>query len=154
MRTARQISKQVKAGQKAVKSQPTKKVVDDIDDDDDLSIDIQWMKDRIDTQFFIDRDGAIHRYTGDLKDSVVSMHCRIASDLFPDIDYADDHVTKKLGWVLVGSTVYSTPLCYRKPTAAQMKTLADLGDWYVSRLIFPYKGSMIKYDQFGALCDD
>lgn len=149
MRTARQISAQAKK----LRSKPIPQVSDDCDDDCDLD----YMRDRVDKQFFIDRDGIIRRYTGSLKDTVISMHYHIAADLFPDIQYPDspdDYVCKKLGWVLCGSTVYTTPICYRKPTAAQLDTLAALGDWYSRTLCFPYKDSMIKYDKFGALCDD
>jgi hypothetical protein len=155
MRTARQISAQAKKLRKSAIDKPIslpKAIPDDCDSDD-----IDDMMDRVLRQFFIDRDGVIQRYTGSLKDrDVVSMHYRIAADLFPDITYPqspDDHVCKILGWVLIGSTVYTTPICYKKPTAAQLKTLQDLGDWYIKGLCFPYKGSMIKYSQYGALCD-
>ena len=152
MKTARQISAQVKASQKAIKPQLKKVVVDDLNLDNR-----QYNLDRVAKQFFIDRDGIIQKYTGDLKDTVISMHYRIASDLFSDITYPqspDDHVTEKLGWVLVGSSVYTTPICYRRPTAAQLKTLQDLGDWYIKGLCFPYKDNMVSFDKYGMLCDD
>jgi hypothetical protein len=148
MRTARQISAQAKAIRKA-------KAISKQMDDDDCDFDLGYMIDRINKQFFIDRDGVIRRYTGSLKDSVISMHYRIAADLFPDIQYPqspDDHVVQKLGWVLCGSTVYNTPITYKKPSAAQIKTLIDL-DMY-TYLCFPYKGSMVKYSQYGILCND
>jgi hypothetical protein len=149
MRTARQISALAKASH----IKPVPKALVQQDDDDDDS-DLAYMKDRVDKQFFIDRDGIIRRYTGSLKDTVISMHYRIADDLFPGMDYPDDYVCKKLGWVLCGSTVYHTPITYKKPSAAQMKALQDLGSWYYSTLCFPYKGSMVKYDKYGILCDD
>lgn len=157
MRTARQISAQAKARKAKATPIPQKPVVQDDSDCDDDDCDLVYMKDRVSHQFFIDRDGVIRRYTGDMKDDVVSLHYRIAADLFPDIVYPkspDDHVCKVLGWVLCGSTVYTTPICYRKPSAAQLKVLTDLGDWYMRGLCFPYKGSMVSYSKFGALCDD
>ena len=157
MRTARQISALAKTG----RTKPIPKALvsqDDCDDVDDDGYDLDYMKDRILHQFFIDRDGVIHRYMGSLKDTgVISMHYRIAADLFPDIQYPqspDDHVVQKLGWVLCGSTVYHSPICYKKPSAAQIKALQDLGGWYYDALCFPYKGSMVKYSKYGILCDD
>lgn len=148
MRTARQISAQAKALKAKATPIPLKPVV--VDDCDDT--DTQFNKNRIDKQFFIDRDGVIRKYTGDLKDRIISMHYRIADDLFPGMDYPDDYVCKKLGWILCGSTVYNTPICYKKPNATQIKTLIDL-DMY-SYLCFPYKGNMVRYNKYGILCDD
>jgi hypothetical protein len=158
MRTARQISALAKASRKSTPI-PQKPVVSQDDDDvDDDGCDLAYMRDRILHQFFIDRNGAIHRFLGSLKDpDVISLHYRIAADLFPDIQYPDspdDHVVKKLGWILCGSTVYHSPITYKKPSAAQIKTLQTLGSWYYTTLCFPYKGNMVKYDKYGILCDD
>lgn len=156
MRTARQISAQVRKNRiKKPLAKPP--VQSQISTDDDLDDDSAWNTDRVLKQFFIDRDGVIRRYTGDLKKNIISMHYQIASDLFPDIKYPqspDDHVYKVLGWILCGSTVYNTPICYRKPTAKQLQALRDLGDVYFKYLCFPYKDQMMKYDQYSALCDD
>ena len=106
---------------------------------------------RIDVQFWIDRQGIIHKYEGDMYKEVTSFHYEIASNLFPDIKYPDspDDFLMKLGCVLVGSTVYSTPIIHKRPTRAQIKTLDEL-DLY-DRLCFPHDGYMVNFDKYQTL---
>lgn len=109
-------------------------------------------------QFFIDRNGKKITFNGN-EEEIISIHYAIAKQCFPDMEYPDDYVTKKLGWVLVGSSVYSCPVIYRKPTEKQIKTLKKLGIFH--RLIFEYrgenlelKGLMPNYEKYGILCPD
>lgn len=118
---------------------------------------LKYNKERVEKQFFIDRMGILRKYDGDLSDEIISMHYRIASDLYPLIVYPkspDDYVLKELGWILCGSTVYTTPICYRKPSVEQLKALEVLGKWYIDGLCFDYKGSMVSYAKYGILCMD
>jgi len=123
------------------------------------SINIKINKERKKTQFFIDRNGKKKTFKGDLKKEVISMHSYIAAQYFPDLDYPKDYILKKLGWILVGSTVYSCPITYRKPSEKQIETLKKLKIFH--RLIFPYegdnpnlKGMMPNYEKYGILCPD
>ncbi len=95
-------------------------------DDDDKRMHLDDMKKRVDTQFFIDRRGRIHKYKGDMMEEVVSIHYKIADVLYPGMDYPDDHLMK-LGWVMMGSSVYSTPITHKKVSQSQLDTLFDLG---------------------------
>jgi hypothetical protein len=84
-----------------------------------------YNKERIDNQYFIDLRGKVHKYKGDMCEEVCSMHYVIARDLYPKIDNAVDYLID-LGWVLVGSSCYHTPIIKKKPTQAQINTLDDL----------------------------
>lgn len=77
---------------------------------------------------FIDRLGKIHQYDGD--DDIVSHHYEIAHSLYPDKEYPEDYVRKTLGWITLGSCVYTQPTIYKsagKPSIRQLQTLGDLG---------------------------
>lgn len=49
----------------------------------------------------------------------------IAKDLFPELNHPDDFV-RRIGWVIVGSTVYKEPVCDKVPTQAQLNKLDRL----------------------------
>ena len=84
-----------------------------------------YMKeDRKKEQYFIDREGKCHKFKGDDED-IVSIHSEIARKLYPEAEHTGN-VLMNLGWVLVGSSVYSTPIIHKKPSQAQINKLNDL----------------------------
>jgi len=99
---------------------------------------------RCNSQYWIDRSGKIHKYKGSLNRECVSIHYEIVNTLFPDVPHAKQYV-EKLGWCMVGSTVYSTPIIEIKPSQAQINTLDKLGLY--DRLCIPYEGYMINYKE-------
>jgi len=111
-------------------------------------------------EFFIDRDGKVIRCKGSLKGDIISMHSYIARQCFPDLDSdALDYIMNKLGWVMVGSTVYNCSVVHKKCSDKQIKKLKELNLY--ERLIFPYKGDnpklknlMPNYSKYEILCDD
>lgn len=123
------------------------------------SINIKINKERMKTQFFIDRNGRKKTFKGDLKREVISMHNYIAGQYFPDHDRPQDYVLKDLGWIMVGSSVFECPVTYKKPSEKQIEILKKLKLFH--RLIFPYegnnpdlKGLMPNYEKFGILCPE
>ena len=46
-----------------------------------------WKQDRIKDQYYIDRRGKCHYYTGDDIENVVSVHYEIAHKLYPQMKY-------------------------------------------------------------------
>lgn len=117
---------------------------------EELEFNRKYNQERVDTQYFIDLKGKIHRYKGSIDEDITSMHYRIAKQAFPELEYPEDHV-KKLGWILVGSTVYHTPIIHKKPTQAQINTLYDLKLY--SMLCFAHKGYYENYEKYQILCD-
>lgn len=81
---------------------------------------------RVKTQYFIDTYGKVQMYDGELNERITSIHYRIAVNLFPEIKDPDDYIMK-IGWVMVGSTVYNTPICKKIPTQSQINKLDQLG---------------------------
>ena len=117
--------------------------------------DIANYRDDIRTQYFIDTDGVIRKWklSPTKAADYISLHYGIAAVLFPDIIYPKDpkdHVMK-LGWVLVGSTVYGSPIIDKCPTQAQLNTLLDL-DLY-DRLLMQVNDHYPKYKDIAHLCD-
>jgi len=94
-------------------------------DDDDKQMHLDDMQDRVNKQFFIDRTGRIYKYNGNMMKDVVSIHYEIAYKLFPNMDNPDDYLMK-LGWVMVGSSVHSSPITHKKVSQSQLDTLFDL----------------------------
>jgi hypothetical protein len=85
--------------------------------------------DRLQEQYFIDLQGNVHKYTlkeGEDIEEIYSIHLHIAEDLFPNVHNPDDYVCR-LGWITIGSSVYSTPVCEKEPTQAQINTMFTLG---------------------------
>ena len=107
---------------------------------------------RIETQYFIDTEGKEHRWAGTIKeaDRYSSLHYGIAEKLFPKVDVPDDYVMDKLGWVMMGSSVYTTPIIHKKPTQAQIDKLFDLGK--LDRLCFLYDHSYPNWEKYKILC--
>ena len=112
-------------------------------DEDGEDVDGDWVQERIEKQYFIDRKGICHKWKGTAKESkeYTSLHYGIAEQLFPDMDYPDDYLMKE-GWVMMGSSCYTQPVMHCMPTQAQIDTLFDLGrldrlgilhdGWYLS----------------------
>lgn len=97
--------------------------------DDELDEnDLESARERIANQFWIDRDGKEYHWQGSLEDAwdMISLHYEIVYELFPDVENPKDYVMN-LGWILVGSTVYSCPIINKKPSQAQIDKLFDLG---------------------------
>ena len=93
---------------------------------DDEEYNIKFNSERVQTQYWIDRNGTIHRYKGLLEESITSMHYQIAHSFFPNETYPEDHCMKK-GWVKMGSVVYVIPIMHKEPNQRQIDTLYDLG---------------------------
>jgi hypothetical protein len=93
-------------------------------------------------QYYIDRSGRIHKYDGDLHGEIHSMHYEIAKKLYPNHDRPQD-VLNKLGWVIIGSTVYNNPIIYIKPSQAQINKLDRLG--YLNQLLILNDTVFINY---------
>lgn len=84
------------------------------------------VKERRDTEYWIDTSGVIRKWKGSLRDlnDCASTHFLIAKKLFPMLDYPDDYVFE-LGWISIGSA--ASRYIKDPPTDAQIKTLKSLG---------------------------
>ena len=80
----------------------------------------------VDKQFWIDPYGKTHKYVGDLSIDIISFHYEIAHNLFPDISNPCRYL-ENLGWILIGSTVYHSPIINKRPTQSQINSLDQLG---------------------------
>ena len=89
---------------------------------------------------WIDPSGKIY----ECPEGVLSPHYAVAESLLPHHEYPDDALMK-LGWVKVGSSVYSRPIIDRPPTQAQINTLSEL--YLLSRLLVNNGTSYINYSQ-------
>ena len=110
----------------------------------------EYNKERQEKQFYIDREGIVRKYEGDLNDEIISIHYRIAKSFFSQSDNPEE-VLRKLGWILVGSTVYHAPIIHKKPSQAQINKLFEL-DLYNS-LTFLHNGYYVNYHKYQALFD-
>lgn len=117
---------------------------------DKKSENYKYNKERQKQQFYIDREGNVHRYMGDLSEEIISFHYQIAKSFFQESDNPEE-VLRKLGWILVGSTVYHAPIIHKKPSQAQINRLFDLGLY--NNLTFLHNGYYINYHQNQALCE-
>lgn len=97
---------------------------------------------RVEKEYWIDTYGLIHKFKGDLDQDYVSLHCEIVSDLFPN-ELRPEKYVEDLGWIKVGSTVYSCPVAEKEPTQDQVNTLLDLG--LLNRLEINRGGYYIKF---------
>lgn len=86
----------------------------------------EFNKERLDEQYFIDREGKSHKFKGDLHGEYVSIHYEIANALYPNVPDSDDYLMK-LGWVMMGSSAYTQPVIHIKPSQAQINVLGELG---------------------------
>lgn len=98
---------------------------------------------RRDEQYYIDQFGKIRKFEGDLYEEYISYHLEIAEQEFPDKLNAEDYIKITLNWVMIGSTVYSTPILETKPNQAQINTLYNLG--LLERLCISHKGYYVNY---------
>lgn len=108
-------------------------------------------EDRRKEQYFIDRDGRCHKFKGKGINDIVSVHYEIAKSLYPHLDSPDDALMK-MGWVMIGSSVYNSPIIDKKPSQAQINKLHALGLY--SRLCFLHNGSYPNYEKYSTLCED
>jgi len=86
------------------------------------------VKERQDTEFYIDPQGKIRKWKGSLKelDNWVSTHSLLAQTITGIKDGTADEYLHKLGWIAMGSAVYGNRI-KGEPTQAQINTLFDLG---------------------------
>lgn len=77
-------------------------------------------------EYWIDRRGKIHKFQGDMTLNYTSIHYEIARRLYPESNRPTD-ILMELGWVLVGSTVYSHPIMNKPPSQSQINKLDKLG---------------------------
>ena len=96
---------------------------------------IKDIKERIKNEFFIDTNGKIIRWKGDIEEANdwASLHALISNYQvlahIPDIKAgmrSGTDVLNNLGWIAMGSAAYGK-LISRKPTQAQINTLDKLG---------------------------
>ena len=115
----------------------------------DKKYNIETNKERKQKEYWIDRSGKIHKFKGDLSKEYASLHSEIATQLYPESNRPTD-ILMNLGWVMVGSTVYSHPIIHKAPSQAQINKLyeLDLYKW----LTFQHNGYYIKYDENQSLC--
>lgn len=98
---------------------------------------IAGIKERIESEFWIDPEGKIHKWKGSLKgsDEYMSLHYGIVAMIFKNLEHPDDYCTK-LGWMKIGSPAKCIS---QAPTQAQLNTLDKLGyERLVQRLIEEY----------------
>ena len=100
-------------------------------------IDEEEQKERIQTEYWIDIYGVIHRWKGSIEHlaDCCSVHYAIANAIVPDAKNPDD-VLMRMGWIKWGSKcgLYQID---NEPTQAQMNTL--FGEGY--RVIFGKDGT-------------
>lgn len=80
-------------------------------------------------QYWIDIRGKVHKYQGKLNNSIISMHTEIAFEVIPKMFKEVSPTTDflfNLGWVMVGSSVYHSPITHLLPTQSQINTLYKL----------------------------
>jgi len=100
---------------------------------------------RRENEFFIDRRGKIHRYKGELNEEILSMHTEIARGLLPGNKRPQD-VLMDLGWVMIGSVVYSHPIVHQPLSQSQINKLEELGK--LKWLHALYQEHYIKYEDY------
>jgi hypothetical protein len=99
---------------------------------------------RIEKQYWIDRLGNTHKFKGDLSKEYASFHSEIARTIYPDSNRPKD-ILMDLGWVMIGSVVYSIPIIHKKPTKLQIDKLIEL-DLY-KRLHILHNSHYINFDE-------
>ena len=52
----------------------------------DRNFNLEYNKPRVDKEYWIDTEGIIHKFKGDLEDEYVSIHYEIVYNLFPNIN--------------------------------------------------------------------
>lgn len=100
---------------------------------------------RVETQYWIDRIGHVHKYKGEVDIDIVSLHSEIAWQLFPDLNDPKTKLVKN-GWIQVGSVVFACPIISKKPSQSQINTLDRLGLY--DKLLINYNDKYINYDKY------
>ena len=77
-------------------------------------------------KYWIDRQGKLRKYQGDLSETIISMHYEIAVQEFPKIPNVNTDHLFYLGWIMIGSSCYSQPIIHKKPSQKQLDVLYDL----------------------------
>jgi hypothetical protein len=112
----------------------------------DAEYNIKTNTERREIEFWIARDGKVHKYNGPLDEEIVSMHSEIANELFPNHPRPKD-MMMKTGWLMMGSVVYSTPIIDIAPSQAQLNTLFELDEWQFKRFCFLHNGYYLNYEE-------
>jgi len=82
---------------------------------------------RIDKQYYIDTYGKVVKIKNNQTDEIVSIHYAIAKENFPELEYPEDFVMEKLGWIKIGSLGGPPVSIKKEPTQAQINKLDILG---------------------------
>jgi hypothetical protein len=85
------------------------------------------VKERRDSEFWIDTEGRIRKWKGSLKelDNFCSTHYAIGIRLYPKLERPEDYL-HELNWISIGSAAYGRRI-KSEPTQAQINTLFELG---------------------------
>jgi hypothetical protein len=87
---------------------------------------LEFSKERIEKEFWIDAEGQIHRWKGDIEETsdLLSLHHAIAATINHS-KYPED-VLYDMGWIAIGSAAYGNRI-KGEPSQAQINTMFDLG---------------------------
>ncbi len=94
----------------------------------DKDTQIWYNQQKVNSQYFIDRTGKIIKLDTknfDLSDVYNSIHHEIGIQQFPNVSDPKKYMMS-LGWIMVGSSVYSVPICDKMPSNLQLNTLKKL----------------------------
>ena len=86
------------------------------------------LKERRDTEYYIDTEGNVHKWKRTLNELsyYTSTHYAIAKTFYPESDYPED-ILYNLNWIAIGSAASIGNRIKSEPTQAQINTLFDLG---------------------------
>jgi hypothetical protein len=88
---------------------------------------LEYLRERIEKEYWIDCFGKIHKYEGELNENLFSLHNEIAEKFYPKSTDPMD-ILLRLGWIRIGSVADSSKVKISKlPTQAQINTLDKLG---------------------------
>ncbi len=116
-------------------------------DEEEKQYNIETNTDRQANQYFIDRRGKVYKYTGDLSREIISMHNEIAEPMFPESNHPAQ-ILMDMGWVMVGSSVYSCPVINKTPSQSQLNKLFDINPMLFQRLCIEYHGYYMNYQEY------
>lgn len=86
-----------------------------------------------------------------IDEDIISYHYAIARQVLPNNRDAETQLMSE-GWVMIGSTVYNTPIARKRPTALQERTLINL-DLY-DRFCVLHRGYYLNYKENYAIFED
>jgi hypothetical protein len=96
------------------------------------------LRERVKTQYWIDRSGKCHYFEGSEEEAeeITSLHYEIVARLFPEIKFPNnpEHYVEKLGWIKVGSWCYHQPVCLKAPNQKQKAKLIERG-WKIEQVM-------------------